>query len=193
MIGIGMKLIVFAFITCCFLSSCGLSLSLSRPPSDHPDAEDDNIWSEDHEDALAFLMDNLPPPEQSTHLSKLLPLLYANVRMAMKARKAHRWAKQIPWELFLEYVLPHSSLDEPRDGGGPGSWRGWMMGEFSHLIKGATSVNEAAMLLNQHIWELYSITFKAGQTPLIMSPNQVMDARYAPPLRPTPYALGVNR
>ena len=60
-------------------------------------------------------------------------------------------------------------MDELRD-----NWRPLFHERFSPLVKNATGISEAALLLNQHIWPIWNITFKANQTPDIMSQFQVV-------------------
>lgn len=60
------------------------------------------------------------------------------------------------------------SVDEPRD-----DWRGLFFTRFMPLVEGASSLSEAALILNRDIWAIWDITFKANQTPDIMSPFQV--------------------
>ena len=60
------------------------------------------------------------------------------------------------------------SVDEMRD-----DWRPLFYERFSPLVQSATGISEAALLLNQNIWPIWNITFKANQTPNIMSPSQV--------------------
>ena len=52
-------------------------------------------------------------------------------------------------------------------------WRPLFHERFSPLVQSATGISEAALLLNQNIWPIWNITFKANQTPDIMSPSQV--------------------
>ena len=60
------------------------------------------------------------------------------------------------------------SVDEARD-----DWRGLFFMRFMPLVERASSLSEAALILNRDIWGIWNITFKANQTPDIMSPFQV--------------------
>lgn len=68
------------------------------------------------------------------------------------------------------HTQPYASLDEPRE-----DWRSLFYDKFSPLVKGTDSLLEAAREINYRIWDLdgWNITFKAEQTPEIMSPSQV--------------------
>jgi hypothetical protein len=59
-------------------------------------------------------------------------------------------------------------VDEPRD-----AWRPLFFSRFLPLIKYATTLSKAALILNKEIWSIWNVTFKANQTPDIMSPFQV--------------------
>ena len=63
------------------------------------------------------------------------------------------------------------SVDEMRD-----NWRPLFHERFNPFIINATGISEAALLLNQNIWPIWNITFRANQTPDIMSPSQVCNA-----------------
>ena len=62
-------------------------------------------------------------------------------------------------------------VDERRD-----NWRPLFQERFSPLLSDAAGISEAALTLNREIWQFWNITFKANQTPDIMSPFQVLSA-----------------
>ena len=39
--------------------------------------------------------------------------LNRNTELALHARRASPWAAEVPWELFLEYVLPYARWADP--------------------------------------------------------------------------------
>ncbi|GAX83920.1 hypothetical protein CEUSTIGMA_g11344.t1 [Chlamydomonas eustigma] len=100
---------------------------------------------------MNFLRRHLPPVDE--HLPR--GFLEETVTLAIKARRA-------------------TSLDEPRD-----KWRSLMMPLFSPLVENASSITEAAQILNRDIWKIWGIHFVPGQTPAIMSPSQVIQAGFA--------------
>ncbi len=125
--------------------------------------------------ALAFLQAHLPPGE-----AERLPegYLEGNVYAALQARAATPWASAVPWDVFLNYVLPPWSVDEHRD-----DWRAFFLVTLLPFVEGSASLEEAAQFVNQHVWTLPqfggNITFLANQTPEIMSPFQVIEAQHA--------------
>lgn len=92
------------------------------------------------------------------------------MRLALAARKSRSWSRAVPWDVFLNNVLPYANLDEPRD-----DWRILFSQALSGLVKDAKSSTEAAQILNRDVWSLWGIVFKADQTPEIMSPSQVSE------------------
>jgi len=130
---------------------------------------------EDFDAALGFLRAFLPPGE-----AERLPegYLEENVYAALEARGATPWAAAVPWDTFLNYVLPPWSVDERRD-----EWRAFFLESLLPLVQGAGTLEEAAAFVNREVWRLPqfggNITFLANQTPEIMSPFQVIEAQHA--------------
>lgn len=129
--------------------------------------------SKEEEAALSFLYHNMPDTDRKKLKYDFLRL---NTRQALAARADNDWAMDVPWDIFLNYVLPYANLDEPRE-----DWRSQFYSLFSPLVTDTTNTLDAAMELNYKIWTLrgWNITFKSNQTPDIMSPSQVIAAGYA--------------
>lgn len=60
--------------------------------------------------AAAFLLENLPPADR---LSMTSADLRENLDYAFLARSGMPWGKRVPWDVFLHYVLPHRTSQEP--------------------------------------------------------------------------------
>ncbi|GFR45390.1 hypothetical protein Agub_g6769, partial [Astrephomene gubernaculifera] len=129
--------------------------------------------SEDERSSLSFLYKYMPASDR-----KMLSysFLLNQTRLALKARADNDWAREVPWDVFQNYVLPYANLDEPRE-----DWRSEFYARFAPMVSGTTSILDAAVALNYQIWTSggWNITFKAQQTPDIMSPSQVIEAGYA--------------
>ncbi|GBL30449.1 hypothetical protein EMGBS10_15990 [Opitutia bacterium] len=69
-----------------------------------------------------------------------------NIREALAARRAHAWAANVPWPLFLNDVLPYACLDEPRE-----AWRADFRRRFGAMVKDAKTRDEAARIVNARI------------------------------------------
>ncbi len=101
--------------------------------------------------AMAYLLANLPFRD----LEKLPPeALLANVALAYQARAEVPWSKQVPEEIFLDAVLPHASLTEPRE-----SSRGEFHAKYLPLVKDCKTPGDAAQLVNQHLFKDYKVTY----------------------------------
>eukprot|EP00884_Botryococcus_braunii_P010761 jgi/Botrbrau1/19687/Bobra.0003s0048.1 len=122
--------------------------------------------------SLSFLL--VHRPLSDANLSQTF--LQRNIDLALEARVAKPWAQQVPWDLFLNDVLPYASLDEPRE-----DWRAGMRAKVAPLTGNSSTIQEAALLINKNLWSLWkpALHFQALQTPKIMSPSQVVDAGYA--------------
>ena len=55
---------------------------------------------EEHDAALAFLLEHLPPVDAQLPRS----FLERNVALALQARHAQPWARAVPWDVFLNEV-----------------------------------------------------------------------------------------
>lgn len=126
--------------------------------------------------AVAFLIQHMPPRDLD-EAELTAAFLLAQTRLALEARAASPWARRVPWELFLNDVLPYAVLGEARDG----DWRSMMWPRFRPLVAAAGSLTEAAQALNRGVWATWEppLRFVADQTPAIMSPFQVIAHGYA--------------
>jgi len=71
--------------------------------------------------------------------------LVEHIRYGLRARAQFEWAAALPWELFLEYVLPYTSFNEKHDLWW--RWRPRFFQMFAPLVVGATNVTDAAHIL----------------------------------------------
>lgn len=97
------------------------------------------------QECVAFLQEHMPERDRKTVDRKFL---VHHARLALKARRANSWAAAVPWELFLNNVLPYRNLDEPIDI----DWRSLFLKRFGPMVADASSLTEAAQLLNR--WAL---------------------------------------
>ncbi|KKK98536.1 hypothetical protein LCGC14_2641790, partial [marine sediment metagenome] len=75
------------------------------------------------------------------------------------------WGKQVPKDIFLNYVLPYVNLNERRD-----NWRKDFYTRFMPLIKGCKTPGDAGMALNSKVFPLVKVHYskkrkKADQSP----------------------------
>ena len=85
--------------------------------------------------AAKFLLDNLPPADQ---LSMTAADLRENLDFAFLARQSMPWGQRVPWDLFLHYVLPHRTSQEPFQ-----PHRAMLFRELAPLCSSARSMEEA--------------------------------------------------
>jgi hypothetical protein len=88
--------------------------------------------------ALQFLSRNMPPADRAAVSDGDL---VRTAVLALRARRASRWARAVPLGVFLNDVLPYRHLDEP-----PEMWRRAFHGRLAPLVANATSAAEAAQV-----------------------------------------------
>ena len=120
----------------------------------------------DFDAALAFLLEHQPSRDNGTIPT---PVLHEGVRLALQARKETSWGPTVPWELFLNDVLPYASLAEPRE-----NWRPRLHALCAPLVANTSSPGEAALRLNSKLWPLLNVSFKPLQSPHISAPFETM-------------------
>jgi len=95
-------------------------------------------------EGLGFLLVNMPDRDLKT----LMPgFLRDNVACAYRARRDIPWARDIPDDIFLNYVLPYAVADEARD-----DWRRMFYGLFRDKAAVSGSFEEAVMGLNRDVF-----------------------------------------
>jgi O-antigen ligase/tetratricopeptide (TPR) repeat protein len=102
-----------------------------------------NALDPEERDGFGFLLVNMPDRDLKT----LLPgFLTDDVTYAYRARRDIPWAKNIPDDIFLNYVLPYAVADEHRD-----DWRRMFYGLFRDKAAASGSFEEAVIGLNRDI------------------------------------------
>jgi len=134
-----------------------------------------NAVSDEELECLSFLVSNMP---QSDLQSLTTDYIMTNIRLALLTRNITSWSNTIPWDIFLNYVLPYASLTEPRD-----SWRPLFMESFLRLVAETTTMAEAALILNTASYKIVDppIIFVAAPPNVLnhYSPFEVMRAHNA--------------
>ena len=92
-------------------------------------------------EALAFLKEHLPAQDRDTGITDAY--LKRNVDLALEARNATDFASAVPWELFLNDVLPYRALTEPRD-----DWRRTLRRWNAPLVASAPNASAVVEILN---------------------------------------------
>ena len=107
-----------------------------------------------HDPAMAraaeFLTANLPLCDA---VSMDADLLSQNLTLAFLAQRSMDWGEAVDQDLFLHYVLPHRVAQEPAE-----PWRGRLYGELAPLAASCSSMEEAALAVNQ--WCAAQVSFR---------------------------------
>jgi transglutaminase-like putative cysteine protease len=108
------------------------------------------LTAQDEIEAAAFLLANLSRVDRVT-LRKTT--LLDNVRLAVQARKELPWGQDLTDELFLAYVLPHRTAQEPIE-----DWRRPVYEELKQRVSGCSTATQAALEINR--WCHESVTYQ---------------------------------
>jgi O-antigen ligase/tetratricopeptide (TPR) repeat protein len=101
--------------------------------------------------ALAFLLVNMPERDLKTLSADFI---LANIGYAFKARSFLLFDRNIPEDVFLNYILPYAVLNERRD-----NWRPFFYDKFIEIIRMSPSFEEALMNLNRDLFNMFRIVF----------------------------------
>ena len=105
----------------------------------------------EHRPGLAYLMRYLPLRDLET----LRPAALAdNLALAYQARAEVPWGPGLPEDVFLDAVLPHASVTEPRD-----SMRTEFHARYLPLVKGCKTPGEAALAINKKLFADYKVGY----------------------------------
>jgi poly(3-hydroxybutyrate) depolymerase len=100
---------------------------------------------------MAYLVANLPQRDLET----LAPdVLAKNCALAYRARRLVPWGPRLPEEIFLDAVLPHACLTEPRD-----PMRAEFLEHYLPLVKDCKSPGEAACRINERLFKDYNVRY----------------------------------
>lgn len=123
-------------------------------------------WSSNESTAFTYLKAHQPATDASSMSDDVLQ---TGVRLAMQARQATPWAQAVPWDIFVENVLPYAVLHEARD-----NWRPLFYEMFMPLVANASSTTEAALRLNAHMWDMIGVKYEERLSPHITSPLEAI-------------------
>ncbi|MFO0952854.1 MAG: transglutaminase domain-containing protein [Isosphaeraceae bacterium] len=115
---------------------------------------------------MAYLVADLPLADL-----KMLPpqRLVDNASLAYQARSETPWAAKVPDEIFLDAVLPHASLTEPRD-----PLRAEFHARYRDLVRDSKSTGEAADRLNRAVFADYSVSYNTRRVRPVQSSRETI-------------------
>jgi hypothetical protein len=100
--------------------------------------------------------------------------LKENLRLAHEAHHRSAWKRQIPREIFLNYILPYANINERRD-----DWRASFTERFAPMVNGATSPSQAAAWLNQKLFPEVKVKYSTQRRRADQSPLESIDTGLA--------------
>lgn len=122
-------------------------------------------------EGMQFLIINMPDSDLQSLSAEFLR---EHVEYAYKAWNEATWQDRVPKEIFLDSVLPYSSIDERRD-----AWRKDFFERFQPLVADATTPSQAAALLNQKIFPLVNVKYSRQRPKANQSPYESIEAQVA--------------
>lgn len=126
----------------------------------------------EHREAMAFLIAHMSA-EDLTSLKA--DFLLNNVDYAYRGRNVVAWGKDLPDELFFNYVLPYANLNERRD-----NWRKDFFDKFLPIVKNCKSPGEAAEAINREVFPKLNVKYHPTKRPKPdQSPYESTAAGYA--------------
>jgi transglutaminase-like putative cysteine protease len=117
--------------------------------------------------AAAFLFAGMPDTDLRS-LSK--EFLLENLSLAFRARQEFPWAREVPEDLFLDFILPYAQLDEPRD-----PWRSDFHRRCRVIVKDCKTASEAAMAINTTLFQQLGVKYDTGRKRPNQSPKESIE------------------
>lgn len=127
-----------------------------------------NDAADDRKEGVRFLVAHMPDRDLKSLSAEFL---LNNVRFACRALNEAPWKDRIPKEIFLNDVLPYASINERRD-----DWRGDFYKRFKPLVADAETPAEAAVILNQNIFDMLHVRFSRSRPKADQSPYETIKA-----------------
>lgn len=101
--------------------------------------------------SIDFLRTHMPLQDRETITEKRLE---KEVRLALTAREQFPWAKQVPWEIYANNVLPYAVVNEPRD-----EWREQFYKTFAPIVSSCKTGQEAALAIASSIQDILNVRY----------------------------------
>jgi hypothetical protein len=107
-----------------------------------------------YSEGIAFLLANMPRKD----LKRLTKgFLVENVKYAYLAKEEFPWGRELPKEIFLNYVLPYANIHEKRD-----RWRKDFYERFKEIAQGCKDPAEVVYKLNK--WVKRKVKYDRAKT-----------------------------
>jgi hypothetical protein len=120
---------------------------------------------------MEFLVANMPDSDLK---SLSADFLLENLDLAYRARSEALWQDRLSDDLFLNYVLPYSNVNERRD-----NWRRDFRDRLLPLVREAKTPGEVAALLNNKLFPLLGVKYSTKRQKSDQSPYESTESGLA--------------
>ena len=124
-----------------------------------------------HRAGMEWLIKHMPEKDLKNVTSDFL---LENCELAYKAWKEASWGREIPEDVFFEYVLPFANLNEKRE-----SWRKDFYYRFSGIMRNSASSYQAAASLNNKMFEMVGVKYSTKRSKADQAPYESMETGLA--------------
>lgn len=114
-------------------------------------AKEQNADEKFEETAWEFLREHMPLQDRK-NVSEAY--MRENLRLALKVRAGTPWGHRVPEDIFLNAVLPYSSVGEDVD-----AWRSDFYEKFSPVVSDCENATQAVEKLNREMWKILGVVY----------------------------------
>jgi hypothetical protein len=123
---------------------------------------------ESQKKGMGWLITHMPEEDLQTLSGEFL---LTNCNLAYEAWENAPWKDQITEEIFFDTILPYANVNERRD-----DWRGDFHDRFIEVVSDAKTPTEAAVLLNQKMFDMVDVHYSTERPKADQSPYESIDA-----------------
>ena len=123
---------------------------------------------ESQKKGMGWLITNMPEEDLKTLSGEFL---LTNCNLAYEAWEHAPWKDQITEEIFFDTILPYANVNERRD-----DWRGDFHDRFIEVVSDAKTPTEAAVLLNQKMFDMVDVHYSTERPKADQSPYESIEA-----------------
>jgi len=120
---------------------------------------------------MEWLIEHMPMEDLKTLTAEFL---LSNCDLAYRSLGNAPWGSDIPEEIFFDAILPYANVNERRE-----NWREDFSERFADIVKDATTPSEAAVLLNQQIFNRVGVKYSTKRPKADQSPFESIEAGLA--------------